>query len=86
MCFPTDGGANDADLDKEDDCWLDLGLKNSEEKEKIMRAKIPEAKNYGLSTAVCKHQETPLCEFGDVVKLTPDAGQPAKIGPLRIQL
>jgi len=83
--FHADGGADDADLD-DDDGWLDLGPEDPADKERVLKTKLQEAKDKGLSASGCQELEKLLREFSDVIKLKLDAGKPADIEPLRIQL
>jgi len=83
--FHADGGADDADLD-ENDGWLDLGPEDPIEKRKILNEKVEEARKNGLSDTGCETLKDLLIEFDDVVKLKLDAGKPADIEPLRVNL
>lgn len=83
--FHADGGADDADLD-EDDGWLDLGPEDPVEKERVLKSKLQEAKERGLSTKGYKDLENLLREYGDTIKLRLDAGKPADIEPLRVSV
>ena len=76
--FHADGGADDADLD-DDDGWPDLGPEDPSEKEKVLKAKLEQAKEQGMSSAGCQVLENLLREFGDIIKMKLDAGDPAYI-------
>lgn len=84
--FPADEGADDADLDEEDDGWLDLDPENPEKREKVLGASIQKTKDQGLSATGCRDLEKLQYEFEDAVKLKFDADQLANIEPLSFQL
>lgn len=83
--FHADGGADDADFD-DDDGWLDLGPEHPAEKERILQAKIKEAKRHGISEQGSTELEQLLREYSDTIKLRLDAGKPADLEPLKITL
>ena len=83
--YHADGGADDADLD-ENDGWLDLGPEDPSEKEKVLAQKILEAREQGMTEKGHKELQGLLPEFGDIIKLELDAGEPADIEPLRVNL
>lgn len=84
--FHANGGAWNANLDNKDTSCLDLGPEDPKENENALMAKIKETRDQGLSATGCKDVKTLFREFGDAVELNLDAGQLAKIGPLRIEL
>lgn len=82
--FHADGGADQADLNDEDG-WIDLGPDDPVEKYCIHTAKLHEARNEGMYEKIVKALEKLLTEFGDVVKLKLNDGEPADAEPLKIQ-
>lgn len=83
--FHADGGTGDADLD-DDDGWLDLGPEDPAEKERVIHAKLKEAKHQGMSDHGRAELEKLLREYSDNIKLKLDAGQPADIETLKVTL
>ena len=83
--YHAEGRIDDADFD-EDDGRFDLGPETLSEKENILRQKIDEARQEGMTTMGLKGLEALLNAISDVIKLRLDAGEPADITPLRVNL
>lgn len=83
--YHADGGVDDDDLDEDDD-WIDLGPEDAEENYKVLESKMKEAKKYGMSDKGVKNLKHLLVEFDDVIKTKLDAGPPAVIAPLKVNL
>lgn len=83
--YHSDGGSNDADLDDEDG-WIDLGPEDADDKSKSLNTKLDEAKQHGMSEDRLKELKNLLIEYGNVIKTKLDAGTPADIAPLKVNL
>lgn len=83
--FHADGGADNADFG-DDDEWLHLGPKDPAEQDRVLKIRLEQAKNHGLSPSGCHNFEKLLREFSNNIKLKLDSGEPADIEPLKVQL
>lgn len=83
--FHVDGGADNADLDK-DDGWLDMGAEEKAEKKDSQEQKVSSAQNEVISDAGREKLPVMLLHYDIVIKLTLDAGPLADIEPLKVHL
>ncbi len=72
--YHADVGADDADLD-ENDGWLDLGPEERAENEIVLKQKLSEAREKGISGKRATSLEEVLREYDDVINLKFDSGE-----------